>query len=178
MSNLEKRYYSLRELSQIDKKKYLEYRQLIERVKVVSIKYEGYKELIYKKSNQWYIHSSIIEEFMKVKKSIDFQLFITIASKNQLPISYWKIIVFQLKKELKKIDIRTRVKYVVEITNNNINHLHFITSFPNQKVMKRIIEDNPLTSNSNQMNTKILKITDLDNLHKYLRKQNIPVLLK
>lgn len=177
MSNLEERYYNLKELTQIDNLKYLAYRQLIKRVKIVSIKYQGNKELIYKKSNQWYIHSSIKEEFMKVKKPIEFQLFITIASKNQLPLSYWKIIVFQLKKELKKIDTSMRIKYVVETTSNNINHLHFITSFPGLKKMMRIIKDNPLT-NSDEMNTKIIKITDLDNLHKYLRKQNIPVLLK
>jgi len=178
MNNLEERFYNLKELTQIDKLKYLGYRQLIKRVKIVSNKYQGNKELIYKKSNQWYIHSTLKEEFMKVKLPIDYKQFVTIACKNNLPVAYWKIIVFQLKKELKKVDTSTRIKYTIETTKNNIKHLHFITSFANLNKLNDIIKNNTLTGNSNEMNTKILKITDLDNLHKYLRKENIPVLLK
>lgn len=176
MNNLEKKYYNLRELTPIVN---LKYRQLQEKIKLVSVKYKDRNDLIYKKSNVWYIHNSIIKkEFKRIRKPIDYKLFITIASANNFELDYWKYFIYKLNQTLKKLDSNARIKYVVEKTFRNINHLHFITSFGKLKQLKRIIKRDDLTNSSNDMNTKIKYITDIDGLHDYFKKQNKPILLK
>lgn len=175
MNILEKKYYSLIELCTIVK---LKYRQLQKRVKIVNKKYSNKKELIFKKSNRWFIHNSIIKDFLPIRKPIDYKLFVTIASKNKLELKYWRIVVYHLYRSLKKSDNTTRMKYVVEQTKNGNYHLHFITSYDNLKRIRKIIIENDITNSSNDMNTKIKYITDIKNLTQYLSKENKPILLK
>ena len=175
MNNLEKKYYNLKELVPIVN---LQYRQLQQRIKIVNKKYENEKELLYKKSNEWYIHTSLVKEFNRKRKPIDYKLFITIASKNQFGLDYWKFYIKKLNKSLKKIDASTRVKYVIEPNKKDNFHLHFITSFSKLKIIKNLIKKDDITNSTNDMNTKIKYVYDTKGLHKYFRKQNKPVLLK
>lgn len=173
MNNLEKEFYNLKELSPLVN---IKYRQLQEKIKIISKKYP--ENLIYKKLNKWYIHYSIVKYFRRERNLIDYKLFITIASKNHFELEYWKFFIYQLNKTLKKIDASARIKYVIEKTNSNIYHLHFMTSFSNLKALKSIIKNDDITNNSNDMNTKIVNVFEVNGLHKYFRKQNKPVLLK
>lgn len=175
MNNLEKKFYCLKELTTIVN---LSYRQLKERLKVVSKRYEDRTELIFKKSNRWYIHYSLIKEFARKRKPIDYKLFITIASKNGFELEYWKFFIIQLNKSLKKLDASTRIKYVIEPTRKDIYHLHFITSFGKLKKLKSIIKQDDITNSSNDINTKIKYVYNVKGLHSYFRKQNKPILLK
>lgn len=170
----EKEFYGLKELTTISK---LHYRQLQERVKMVSKKYEGRIELIYKKSNRWYIHKSIIKEFNN-KKFIDYKLFVTISSKNSYDINCWKKIMNDLNNELKKIDDTTRIKYVIENNKSGILHLHFITTFNQIKKLKKVISTNYMTGITNQMNSKIVEIYNLKELQEYLSKQSRQVVIR
>ena len=112
MKIYEKDYYNLKELIPIVN---LKYRQLKERIKTISEKYISNKELIYKKSNMWHIHNSIIKEFERKRCPINYKYFVTISSKNRFDIDYWKYCVNKnLYKKLKGLDINTRVKYVIE----------------------------------------------------------------
>lgn len=167
-------YYSLTELITIAE---LKYRQLLERVKIVKEKYKDNNKLIFKKYNKWFIHNSIVSEFKRKRKRIDYKLFITIASKNNYKIDYWKYIVFQLNRKLKNFDTSIRVKYVIEKNKRHIYHLHIITTFSRLKILKRIVNESFLTDDSNDMNTKIKHIYNIRDLHSYFRKQNSPVLL-
>ena len=175
MNNLTKSHYNLKELSPIVN---LKYRQLQERIKVVSKRYEGRKELISKKSNIWYIHTSIIKDFKRKRNPIEYKLFITIASKNQFDKDYWKFFVIKLNKSLKNIDASTRVKYVIEQTKRDVFHLHILTSFGKIKTLKNLIKRDDITNSTNDMNTNIKYIYNQNRLHQYFRKQNKPVLLK
>lgn len=169
-----KEFYGLKELTTITK---LHYRQLQERVKIVSKKYEDRIELICKKSNKWYIHKSIIKEFNN-KKFIDYKLFVTIASKNSYDLNCWKKIINDLNKELKKIDASTRIKYVIENNKSGVLHLHFTTTFNDIKKLQKVISTNYMTSFSNQMNSKIIAISNLNNLNVYLNKQSKQVVIR
>lgn len=175
MNKLENKYYTLKELSPIVN---LKYRQLQERILLVNEKYKGKNELIYKNNNKWFIHSSLISEFTRIRKPIDYKLFITIASKNNFDLEYWKYYISRLNKTLKKIDTSTRIKYVIEKTKNNIYHIHFITSFNKVKTLMNLIKKDDFSNNSNDMNTNIQNIYEVKGLHEYFRKQNKPVLLK
>jgi len=172
-----KEYYQLKELSQISTS-ILKYRQLQKRIKTISEKYVNRKELLYKKSNRWYIHNSIVTEFVKSKNLINYKLFITISSKNRYDFDCWKRIMYDLNKEIKKIDASTRVKFVIETTKLGILHLHFITTFDKINKLKKIISMNEMTNKSNEMDTYIEKIDNLKQLHKYLHKENRPILIK
>ena len=171
MNKDEKEFYTLKELKSFTE---LHYRALQNRIKVVSNKYQNRTELIYKYKNKWFIHNSLISEFKKDKLPIEYKLFITIASGDKLDKAYWKYILFRINSNLKQLDTSTRTKYVIELTRNNIYHLHFITTYNNIKILNKILKDDFLTSN---MNIHTQEITKLDNLHKYIRKENKPILL-
>ena len=94
-----KEYHTLTDLCPIVN---LKYRQLQERVKIVSKKYKDEKSLIFKKSNIWFIHNKIIKEFKRKRNPIDYKLFITINSRNKFEADYWKFFIYQLNKKLKK----------------------------------------------------------------------------
>lgn len=175
MNNLEKKFYQLKELTSIVN---LSYRQLLERMKSIIDKYRDRKELLYKKSNKWYIHFSIIKEFKRIRKPIDYKWFITITPKNQVELKYWKYVIFEMDKQLKRIESTSRIKYVVESTKSGIRHLHFITSFTNNKKIKSLINQNDLINFSAEMNTKIQSVYEVSGLHSYFKKQNKPVLLR
>lgn len=171
----EKKFYQLKELVTIVN---LTYRQLLERIKIVYKEYDDRKDLINKKSNKWQIHFSLIEKFERIREPIDFKYFITIVPKNQIEIKYWKIVICDINKQLKKIDKTSRIKYVVEKTKNGIRHLHFMTSFSDYKKIRNLIKENDLINTSNEMNSKVQNIYKVKELHSYFRKQNKPVLLR
>ncbi len=175
MKELNKDFYCLKELSPIVN---LKYRQLSKKMILIRKKYQNMTDLLYKKSNRWYIHNSLINEFTRERTPIKYKLFITIASKNKFDYDYWKYYINQLYKKLKIIDPSTRIKYVIEPTKKSINHLHFMTTFDKQEKLENIIEEDDLSNKSNDMNTAIENIYYLKKLHKYFRKQNKPVLLK
>ncbi|MBP6871940.1 MAG: hypothetical protein KBC43_08035 [Bacteroidales bacterium] len=173
--DLEKEYFSLKEVSVFSD---LKYRQLVVRVKSVKDKL-GSSELIYKKSNRWYIHHSLIDQyFQRRRKPIGYKLFGTINCKYPYDIDYWKHIVQHLVKILRGIDSTVRIKYVLERTKRNIIHFHFLTTFDDMKKLKRIIKGDILMGPGNGMNAKIKWIYEVKGLHKYFRKQNKPVLLR
>jgi len=174
--NLEKDYFSLKELLVFSG---LKYRQLVVRVKSVKNKLGVNSQFIYKKSNQWYIHHSLIDQyFQRRRKPIGYKLYGTINCKYAYDIDYWKHIVHHLVKILRGIDSKVRIKYVLEKTKRNIIHLHFITTFDEMEVLKRIIKGDILMGPGNGMNTFIQGIYAVKGLHKYFRKQNKPVLLR
>lgn len=171
MNKEKKEFYTLKELKSFTE---LHYRALQNRIKVVSNNYHNRTELIYKYNNKWFIHNSLITEFQKEKFPIDYKLFITIASGDKLDKAHWKYILFNINKNLKQINASTRTKYVIELTKNNIYHLHFITTYCSKAILNKLLKDDILT---NSMNINIKEITDIENLHKYLRKENKPILL-
>ena len=172
-SNLGKKYYNLCEIALIHN---LTYRYLLKRVKVIFIQY-GNSELIYKKSNRWYIHASLISKFSRTKFPIDYKLFITIASKSNYEVKYWKSAIYELNNSLKVIEPKVRTKYVVEKTKKGRYHLHIMTSFGGVRKLRRAIADHNIFTRSNDMNIKIQYITDVKNLHKYFQKEHKPVLI-
>ena len=172
-----KDYYTLKELIPIVR---LKYRQLQKRMISISLKYKDNKTLLYKKSNKWNIHKSIVKiEFSRKRKPINYQLFATISSANNYDIKYWRYIIKeQINPIIKSLEPTSRIKYVIELNKQNLYHLHFITTFERKKDLKKILADNLLTSKENDMNTLIKYIWEVKGLHQYFRKQNKPVLLK
>lgn len=139
MKTDEMNYYSLTQLAPMLK---INYRNLIPKVKRISEKYRDKKDLINRKSGKWHIHSSIIIEFKKNNNLIDYKYFITAASENQLDIKYWIFCINDLNQKLKSKEALSRIKYVIETTKNNINHIHFITSFSDLTTLNKIIKNN------------------------------------
>lgn len=168
-------YYTLKQLSPIVE---LTYNHLKLRVKDIIKKYADDKALITKKSNIWYIHQSIINEFEPIRKPIKYKYFITIASRNKLELKYWKFCISDLNIKLKQIEPTTRTKYVVETTRNNTYHIHIITSFSNYEILNKMLNNNQINNFFAYMNIDIQKIYLVSGLHRYFRKQNKPVLLK
>ena len=171
MKNETKKFYTLKELLPFT---LLGYDALLYRVKKIENKYNGRTELLIKRNNKWYIHDSIINEFQKEKFWIDYKLFITIASSDNLNKAYWKFLLFQINRNMRKIDKTTRTKYVIELTKNNLYHLHFITTFDNENKLNELLKGDILINN---MNIDIQDIYEKKNLHKYLRKRDKPILL-
>jgi hypothetical protein len=173
MKNLTQKFYTLTELSGMVN---LSYRQLLNRVKVISRKYKN-SDLIVKNGNKWVIHYSLIRtEFKRDRTPIDFKLFTTIHSRERCDIDYWKRIVRELNRAILFVDRYNRFKYVIEEKNGNY-HLHFMTTYDKYNQLKKIIKNHYLTSDENAMNILVKKISDVQGLHKYFRKQNKPVLL-
>lgn len=171
MENETKEFYTLKELLPFTQ---LGYDALLSRVKRIKSKYKGRTELLIKHNNKWYIHNSLKIEFQKEKFWIDYKLFITIASSDKLDKAYWKFMLFQINKNLRRIDKTTRTKYVIELTKNNIYHLHFITTFNEKNILNELLKVDILINN---MNIDIQDIYEKKNLHKYLRKRDKPILL-
>lgn len=170
-----KEYYTLKDLVY---ETGLKYRQLQNRIITIKRKYEDDRKLLYKRSNKWYIHYSIIKEFERKKFKIEYKTFITICSACSYEKQYWSFLIKDIYKNIKLMDGTTRLKYVIEKTKNGINHLHFITTFSNLTELKQIMKDNFLLSKTNDMNIDIQEIYSTNGLHKYLRKTNRPNLLK
>ena len=176
MNYLENKYYNLKQLSPIVD---IKYRQLLIRVKIINEKYKENNKLIYKISNKWFIHSSLIEsEFLRYRKKIDYTLFATINSKNNYEKEYWRyIVVHRIYKKLKEIDVSTKLRYVIELKNNSY-HLHFKTTYGNIKQLRYLLKADELTNDTNDMNTYIQYVYYIKGLYEYFRKQNKPTLLK
>jgi hypothetical protein len=114
-----KEYYTLKEICSNVK---LSHRQIQIRLKEVVAKQKNKNNYLVKKSNKWYIHHTLLNDFKRKRKPLDYNLFITIASRNKFDEEYWKFFIHQLNKKLKNIEPSTRVKYVIETTNKNTFH--------------------------------------------------------
>ncbi len=170
-------FYTLKELLlKVKKKPALKYRQIQKRLKIVLKQYENQPDKLFKKSNRWYIHFSLLNEFERDRTSIDYKLFITIAAQNKTDESYWRIIIRQINKNLLRINNSYRIKYVIENTNNYRHHLHFITDFTDVKAMKEIFKSIPELTYLNKINVDFTLVYDIEPLQEYFKKQNKPVL--
>ncbi len=170
-----KEYYTLSELSPIVD---LKFRQLCKRVKNVYEKYKDKQNLIYKQSNRWFIHHKLISEFKRKRNPIDYKLYVTIASKNDFEVKYWKTFISMFYRELKIVDNSTRLKYVIENTKRDIPHLHFITTYEDIKDLRKKLNEHYITAYENDMDKKVKYVWEVKGLHEYFRKQNKPVLYK
>jgi len=169
-------YYSLKEIESITE---LKYRQLQNRILTIQEKYKNNVEKIYKLKGRWYIHNSIVNEFKRKRQvSINYKRFTTISSKNDFEINYWRIIIKDIDKQIyKNLDEYNRTRYVIELNENGIYHLHFLTTFNDKKLLNKLIKKN-IYIKDNDMNILIENIYDVVGLHKYFRKQNKPTLIR
>ena len=175
--NKEQMYYNLRELIPITN---LKYRQLKTRVKDVYEKFSDDKnELIYKKSNRWFIHKSILNEFDRKRKHIDFKLFITINPEGNYPSSELKSLVRHIKDNIIRESPSERIKYVLEHDNREYLHLHIMTTFDNQKKIRKYIRSHILSET--QLNIHMKKLFFQEQVREkteYMSKENKPVLIR
>jgi hypothetical protein len=156
----------------------LKFRQLSKRVKDVYGKYKNNSNLIYKEFNRWFIHNKLICEFKRKRNPINYKLYVTIASKNDFEVKYWKTFISMFYKELKTVDSSTRLKYVIENNRRDTPHLHFITTYENKADLRRKLNEHYITSYDNDMDIDIQNVWEVKGLHEYFRKQNKPVLFK
>ncbi|WP_372950819.1 hypothetical protein [Mariniphaga sp.] len=168
-------YYHLIELPEIVN---LKYRQLQKRLKIVIEKYESEKDKLFKKSNRWYIHKSIVEKEFSRNRNLppNYKLFITITTQIDTNSGYWRVIINEINKKLKEIDNSYRIKYVIE-SKNHRQHLHFITDCDKRKELKIIFKKIPELIYLNKVNIDITTIYDEKKLQNYFKKQNKPILL-
>lgn len=171
----EKEYYTLSELSPIVN---LKFRQLHKRVKDVYEKHKENGNLIYKKSNRWYIHRKLKSEFKRKRTPIDYKLYTTIASRNDFEVEYWKTFISMFYRELKNVNGSIRLKYVIERTKRDVPHLHFITTYENIKDLRKKLNEHYITAYDNDMDKKVKYVYEVKGLHEYFRKQNKPVLMR
>jgi len=170
-----KDYYSLKEIEKLTE---LKYRQLQNRILAVQEKYKNDKTKIYKHKNRWYIHDSILFEFERKRKPINYKRFTTISCKSNYEINYWRIVMKDIDNQIyKNLDKYNRTRYVIELNENGIYHLHFLTTFNNKKLLKKLIKGN-IYIKDNDMNILIEDVYDVIGLHRYFRKQNKPTLIK
>jgi len=168
----ETNYYTLK---QIEKLTDLKYRQIQNRLKIL-LKEGNNDELIFKKNNKWFIHKSMIDTFKKFYYNIQFNLFITISSRNDLSINYWKYIALSINKDImNKLDKYSRTKYVIERTVRN--HLHIKVGFANKTLLRKVLAQNDFLI-ANDMNILVIDVYDVKGLQDYFKKQNKPVLIK
>ena len=172
---IKKDYYSLKEIEILTG---LKYRQLQNRILTIQEKYKKNVEKIYKLKNRWYIHNSIVFEFERKRQVvINYKLFTTISSSDNLDYTYWSLIMKDIDNDIvNDLDHHNRTKYVIEKNKNGIYHLHFMTTFNNTKLLNNLIKKNRYFNNDT-MNILIEDTYDVKGLHKYFRKQNKPTLI-
>lgn len=168
-------YYSLIQLTGITE---LSYRQLQKKVIKVNEKYRDRTDLIRKEKNKWNISKSIIFEFFRIRKPIEYKLFTTIASRNNFDQDYWRFIVSQIRKIIISQDNKSRIKYVIEKNRQGIRHLHLMTTFSSVNKLKTLLKACILLDESNDMNIRVEHIYDINGLHKYFNKSSKPILFK
>ena len=174
-NTITKQYYTLSELSPIVG---LKFRQLSKRVKNVHKNFKDHKNLIFKKSNRWFIHRKLLNEFRRKRNPIDYKLYVTISSKNDFEVKYWKTFISMFYRELKNIDSSTRLKYVIENNKRDIPHLHFITTYEDIRDLRKKLNEHYITAYENDMDKHVQYVWEVKGLHWYFRKQNKPVLYK
>lgn len=172
---LVKEYFSLKDLIPIVD---LKYRQLLKRIKIVSVKYINDDKMIFKKSNVWHIHKSLVNEFKRKRYPIPYKWSVTLNSFSKLDHPYWTYIIRDTNKKIKTINPEARVKYVIEQTKKHVNHLHFMTTLESKTELRKLLDNNFLTNSINSMNVKITSVWEAKGLHKYYKKSDKPVLLR
>ena len=172
---MKQNYYTLKELIPLAN---INYRQLQNRILTILQNHINNPTLIHKQNGRWNIHHSIINEFVRVKNPINYKLFTTISSRNDFSQDYWKVVIKSIDEEIRNnLDKNNRTKYVIELNQSGVYHLHFMTTFNNNKELKSLINNNRYINNNN-MNILIKQTYDVDGLHKYFRKTNKPILIK
>ena len=173
--NTNKEYYTLKELIPLVN---LQYTQLKIRIRTIKTKYKG-SELLYKKSNRFFIHKSIIHEFRRKRKPIKYKSFITITPEGDYSRKFLRGFVRYIYGQMKEESPLERMKWVEETTRRGLLHIHILTTFNRQSQIRSYIRKHPLGHTNLNMN--FVRITDdihLRNAHKYMRKQNKPELFK
>ncbi len=165
-----KEYYNLKELQEICG---LKYRQLVNRVKEVQNKYHENDSRIFKKSNQWVIHKSLIKQFNRKRKpNVKYNFMITISPSpnNHYDHDGWRFIVLQLHKKFKVINPESVTRYSIEKTENFMNHVHILTTLNNKTILNKILDKDYYTKNGNIMSIDIEPVWDQKGAVDYIQK--------
>jgi len=167
-----KEYYNLKEITSfVD----IKYRQLKIRVNEVSRKYD--RNLIHKKNNQWYIHRSIVKEFSRKRRKIDYKYFITITPEGKYPFNFLRTFVNHIISQVRQEDSPETIKYVLE-TKNDRNHIHIMTTYNNQPKFRKMLKGHSLSETKLNLHFKKLYFQyEINHKHEYMRKQNRPILV-
>lgn len=167
-------YYTLTELQSISK---LNIRQLHNRVKQV---YESITDstLITKKSNQWFIHHSIVNFFMRErapKQKPEYQTEVTINLPEAYDKKYYEYIVNQfVQTNLQKLG------YAIETNAEGKPHLHIATSLDKEEAREVLkdLETNILLDLNKKDTVHVQQIRDVSKYLNYISKQVAPKLEK
>ena len=165
-----KEYYNLKELQKICE---LKYRQLINRVKDVQNKYKENDPRIFKKSNQWFIHKSLIKQFNRKRKpNVKYIYMITISPSpiNNYDKEAWHSILKQLHKKFKGIESESVTRYSIEKTENFTNHVHFLSTVNNRTTIRNILDNDYFTKKGNETSIVIESVWDQKGVIKYIEK--------
>ena len=173
--NNNKEFYNLKELTPIVN---LQYKQLKNRVQEINKKYDDSK-LIFKKQNKWFIHKTIIKEFSRKRKLIDFNFFITISPEGFYPFSYLLKLVKHINKLIRKESPLERLKFVFERKGKR-NHIHILTTFNKKQRIRQIINEHIISETTLNIHYERLYTRyRIDYLEKtYMKKENKPILLR
>jgi hypothetical protein len=172
--NVKDKYYQLNQLMSITG---LSQRMLKYRMLKVKDKYKDFKELLFRKSNKWQIHHSIINEFMPLRKKVislsnstDWICFVTWNTIENYQIDY-HVQLLKLIKE--KLPLGTKIKYVIEKDKRGVNHVHFLTNATINETIKCVNQVLYQFFNWYEIMTKVTEINDLDSVQNYLAKAPI-----
>lgn len=131
-------YYQLNQLTAITG---LSLRMLKYKMLNVKEKYAGITNLLKKEGRCWFIHASIVSEFMpinnrSIKDSCDWLSFVTWNPFQNYDVDYH----IQLIKEIKSKLPDNTIKYTIELDRRGYNHVHFISDADYSKTKKVVDE--------------------------------------
>jgi hypothetical protein len=165
------KYYQLNQLMNITglSERMLKYRML-----KVKDKYKNFKELLFRKSNKWQIHHSILNEFMPIRKkviqpskSVDWVCFVTWNTIDNYDMDY-HVELLKLIKE--KLPSGSKIKFVIEKDKRDVNHVHFLTNATVNETIKCVNQVLNQFFNWYEIMTKVTEINSLDSVQNYLAK--------
>ncbi|AOW09911.1 hypothetical protein [Flavobacterium gilvum] len=158
----------------------LKYRQLKNRIKeLINTNNKHIGTLIYKKSNVWFIHYSVVDLFAakrvhdKTKpRAINYKNEITINLEYNYNVAFYQFLGTTIAKILKGSHTIFSVEPSPKISNTY--HLHMGTTAPHHIIIKRIKEIESKTNITilNNPNTNVSKIRNLTQFVNYIAKQN------
>ena len=175
IDKLENDYYSLKQLIPIVN---LSYTQLKRRIKSIKEKFQEEK-LIFKKSNRYFIHKSIIDEFKRNRNPIDYKLFISISPEGYYDTKFLRKFVNDIYTSVNEDSPLERFRWVWETKSSGRIHIHILTTYNYQFRIRKLINNHPL--GITKLNIHFKKIKDdihLKNELIYIRKENKSELLK
>lgn len=177
----EKEYYNLKELLSVTE---LKYRQLLNRVKEVYEKHGSNKELIYRKSNIWFIHHTLVSEFKRKRKLILYKFWLVISPSpdNNYNMPAWYNTAKRLHNKFKAQYPSAVTRYTIEQRQDFVNHLNFLTTLTNINKIRSIVRHDIVTNDSeNKMNLHVKPIYNIESqqtIIKYIEKDMRSVILR